>query len=461
MSIYFPDGKGGKKLVGTDSGGGASYAEATTVASGLMSASDKAKLDGINPSQLVTKSDLETITPDLPTASETVKGGVKINANGSHGLIMDGDTLRIPFFDRHRITLPGANLFLNGDPSIFFGEPGNIYLSGQPNDGEAGTIYLYGNGSGTGGRIYLNGGGINANNGNGNAGIIKMNGGTNGALHTGGKGGTIQLNGGENADGGEIDLIGGSNGKGGIIDMSGSTGGTIKGNIYFAGTPTFLNGANGLDIATVSGATIPTATTSQSGLMSASDKSKLNGIASNAQVNVIETVKVSGTALAVSGKAVNIDLSGKVDTVSGKGLSTNDYTNADKAKLTNLASITTAGENITINNGTISAEITDFSNKTIDMGYATVNASLAEINIGMANLSGFAPTIRANGGLIALTNRANLDFSYSAAITGDPIFTGTPTFNNGFNGTVSSATVYIATTAYDSIMNNFATVSGS
>ena len=46
------------------------------------------------------------------------------------------------------------------------------------------------------------------------------------------------------------------------------------------------------------------------------EKTKLGGISEGAQVNVIETVQVNGTALTVSGKAVNIDLSGKADKVS-------------------------------------------------------------------------------------------------------------------------------------------------
>lgn len=40
--------------------------------------------------------------------------------------------------------------------------------------------------------------------------------------------------------------------------------------------------------------------------MSASDKTKLDGIASGAQANVIETVKVNGTALTVTSKAVDV-----------------------------------------------------------------------------------------------------------------------------------------------------------
>ena len=42
----------------------------------------------------------------------------------------------------------------------------------------------------------------------------------------------------------------------------------------------------------------------------AAEKTKLAGIATGAQVNVIESVKVDGTALAITEKAVNIDLSG-------------------------------------------------------------------------------------------------------------------------------------------------------
>lgn len=51
------------------------------------------------------------------------------------------------------------------------------------------------------------------------------------------------------------------------------------------------------------------ATAQADGLMSKEHFSKLEGIAAGAQVNVIESVKVNGEAVAVSDKAVNIDLS--------------------------------------------------------------------------------------------------------------------------------------------------------
>lgn len=55
-------------------------------------------------------------------------------------------------------------------------------------------------------------------------------------------------------------------------------------------------------------------------LMTDAEGTKLAGIAEGAQVNVIETVKVNDTALTVTGKTVNIDLSGKVDKETGKSL---------------------------------------------------------------------------------------------------------------------------------------------
>ena len=80
------------------------------------------------------------------------------------------------------------------------------------------------------------------------------------------------------------------------------------------------------------------ATTSTHGLMSVNDKKKLDAIASGAQVNKIETVKVNGTALTPdSSKAVNVDLSAyaKSDAVNSQiatavsGITQIDYTVVD------------------------------------------------------------------------------------------------------------------------------------
>ena len=57
-------------------------------------------------------------------------------------------------------------------------------------------------------------------------------------------------------------------------------------------------------------ATKDAATTTDAGLMSAADKTKLNGIASGAQVNIIESVKVAGSALTIDSKSVNVPEAG-------------------------------------------------------------------------------------------------------------------------------------------------------
>lgn len=77
------------------------------------------------------------------------------------------------------------------------------------------------------------------------------------------------------------------------------------------------------------------------------EKNKLSGIAAGAQVNVIESVSLNGVDATITSKkaALTLDLSGyattaqlanKVDKVSGKQLSTEDYTTAEKSKLAGI-----------------------------------------------------------------------------------------------------------------------------
>ena len=103
------------------------------------------------------------------------------------------------------------------------------------------------------------------------------------------------------------------------------------------------------------------------------EKNKLSGIENNAEVNIIESIQVNGTEQIVENKTVNIiipessgsssnpvpveeidanqvnidstntladkavEWDNKVDKVNGKGLSTNDYTTAEKTKLAGLS----------------------------------------------------------------------------------------------------------------------------
>ena len=95
------------------------------------------------------------------------------------------------------------------------------------------------------------------------------------------------------------------------------------------------------------------------------EKAKLEGIARGATANTgtITGVKMNGTSKGTSG-VVDLgtvitshqDISGKVDKVTGKGLSANDYTDTDKSKLAGITaqatktSFSVSGETLNITN---------------------------------------------------------------------------------------------------------------
>ena len=67
------------------------------------------------------------------------------------------------------------------------------------------------------------------------------------------------------------------------------------------------------------------------------EKTKLSGIADGANKTVVDSSLSSTSTNPVQNKIINTALAGKVDVVSGKGLSTNDYTTAEKNKLAGIA----------------------------------------------------------------------------------------------------------------------------
>lgn len=134
--------------------------------------------------------------------------------------------------------------------------------------------------------------------------------------------------------------------------------------------------ADGVTITAADGvltAKLPTAATqSAAGLMSADDKTKLDGIADGANKTIVDASLSATSTNPVENKAVKAALDTKVDAVSGKGLSTNDFTTAEKDKLAGIAegannySLPTAsanvlggvkiGKNINIADGVISVD---------------------------------------------------------------------------------------------------------
>jgi hypothetical protein len=91
-----------------------------------------------------------------------------------------------------------------------------------------------------------------------------------------------------------------------------------------------------------------------SGIMSSTDKTKLNGIAEGAQVNVIESVKVNGTALTASDKVVNITVPTNTNQLTnGAGYQTASQVqaliaNAGHLKRLKVDSLPTTGDENTI-----------------------------------------------------------------------------------------------------------------
>lgn len=105
-------------------------------------------------------------------------------------------------------------------------------------------------------------------------------------------------------------------------------------------------------------------------------KTKLDGIATGANKTTVDSALSSSSTNPVQNKVINTALGNKVDKVSGKGLSTNDFTDTLKAKLENQADnpfnsfITNAAYKYgsTTTNGTISSgvsvlDLSDFAKK--------------------------------------------------------------------------------------------------
>lgn len=78
------------------------------------------------------------------------------------------------------------------------------------------------------------------------------------------------------------------------------------------------------------------ASSSAAGLMSAADKTKLDGIEAGATAITVDSAISSSSTNPVENQAIYTALAGKVDTEAGKGLSSNDYTDTEKTKLAGI-----------------------------------------------------------------------------------------------------------------------------
>ena len=213
--------------------------------------------------------------------------------------------------------------------------------------------------------------------------------------------------------------------------------------------------ANGLSVG-ANGLALAAATTTDAGAMSASDKTKLEGIAANADVNVIEKIKVNSVEQTVTNKTVDIavptatsDLTNDSNFVVDANYvhTDNNYSTAEKTKLTNIES--GAQENV-IESITVNGVAATISNK---------NASVTVSTGG-----GLIDSISVNGVTQTIDAQKNVDITVpteTSDLTNDSGFI-TKEVGNLTNYTKTSDLATVATTGSYNDLNNKPTLfSGS
>lgn len=241
--------------------------------------------------------------------------------------------------------------------------------------------------------------------------------------------------------------------------------------------------------------TITEATETESGLMSASDKVKLNGIEDGANKTIVDSTLSSTSGNPVQNKVINskfdeikVSIAGKVDIVSGKGLSTNDYTTNEKNKLSGIAvgadvstikSISKNGTALSIDsNKNVNIEVpTKVSQLSNDSGYLTEHQDIsgkqdkitgAATTIASSNLTANRALISNGSGKVAVSDVTSTQLGYLNSVTSNvqsqlnekaplasPALTGTPTAptaDASVNNTQIATTAYVKT-AINNVLN--------
>lgn len=115
------------------------------------------------------------------------------------------------------------------------------------------------------------------------------------------------------------------------------------------------------------------ATETAHGLMTAADKTKLNSIEEGATKTIIDESLSDSSKNPVQNKVINSALNNKVDKEVGKGLSTNDYTTDEKNKLNGIAE----GAQVNIIEGIkVNGTAQIITNKIVDIAVPTNNNQL-------------------------------------------------------------------------------------
>ena len=109
------------------------------------------------------------------------------------------------------------------------------------------------------------------------------------------------------------------------------------------------------------------------------------GLATETYVtNAIAAAQLDGEEIDLSGYATKVDLLTKVDNVEGKGLSTNDYTDADKAKVDGIDTSISTAVNAAIASVVDNAPATFDTLKEIATWIETEGVDTAELAAGIA-----------------------------------------------------------------------------
>lgn len=119
------------------------------------------------------------------------------------------------------------------------------------------------------------------------------------------------------------------------------------------------------------------------------EKNKLAGIEAQANKTVVDTALSSSSTNPVQNKVINTALGNKVDKVSGKGLSTNDYTTTEKNKL--------AGIEAQANKTVVDTSLSDSSNN--PLSNSTVAAELLILKNAIENVDDRKVEIQTGKGL--------------------------------------------------------------
>ena len=197
--------------------------------------------------------------------------------------------------------------------------------------------------------------------------------------------------------------------------------------------------------------TIPAATTSSAGLMTSADKTKLNGIESGAEANVqadwnqtdssaddyiknkptipsgvvVDSALSTTSANPVENRVITNALNDKVDKEAGKGLSTNDFTTAEKNKLAGIQA--GAEQNVQADwNETNSSSDAYIKNKpsipSVGDGTLTIQKNGTTIDTFTANQSG---NTTVNVTVPTATSQLTNDSGYLTSES-DPVYSASP-----------------------------------